>query len=99
MVLIRIKNQEDPLVSKHSKRTRRRLRQSGLGGGMSVIRRVPIQVNDSRTAAIVACIRWAAECVDAGDSVRAIGSSSKLLMQSAPVLNEWLLDGNDFFGY
>jgi transposase InsO family protein len=43
MVLIHIKR-EDPLMAKHSKRNRRRMHQSGLGGGLTVVRRVPIQI-------------------------------------------------------
>ncbi len=31
-------------MAKHSKRNRRRLQQSGLGGGMSVVRRVPLRL-------------------------------------------------------
>lgn len=31
-------------MAKHSKRSRRRMHQSGLGGGLSVVRRVPLQV-------------------------------------------------------
>jgi transposase InsO family protein len=36
--------QEDPLMSKHSKRNRRRLHQSGLGRGLTVVRRLPVAI-------------------------------------------------------